>query len=549
MIDFSFLINRKWLCYIPSFVITFLLLAKPMKSQKVLYMLQERNTNVTISEFSGDTFSIIKLFDGSILKGSDPILHYGGVLLRRVDDDIAGDHDSVMEYLTESIDGRDLLFNKLYTYEHIRCFDLSNPNRPPYQIEVGLYDKKKRIFESREWRDATIGHLVAIIAQSSSKEFKFLVNVDSSGRRSVMLQTWKELNPSSPSNFKPQSQALNIATYNLWNTNPHSWAVADPSQRLRRYSDRLALFAEVLIKEDADIVLLQEVRLDNSFRTTATDGGNQMSHLLAHLRGGVRESEGDRGRGQTQQHNWEHFYFQPAMSMFDKNNPRVRVDEGLGIISKYPLDVDALQILLLPRMLTDQSDDHSRIVLRSLVQVSENIRIDTMTSHWSLSAASREAAVKMVHETLGESGGNYFQVFAGDLNAEPTELAIKNMQEAHLGNNAFVDAWSSLHSDYRLGTGFTFPACRPVKRIDYIFARNSSGDASLCGYMKRVKIIGTRAREEIELNLPIELAPEVGMLDEESLLWASDHFGLLLTLELSEAGLCIRSTDMANDEL
>lgn len=35
----------------------------------------------------------------------------------------------------------------------------------------------------------------------------------------------------------------------------------------------------------------------------------------------------------------------------------------------------------------------------------------------------------------------------------------------------FVDTWTALHEDDH--TGFTFPACNPVKRIDYIFAKKN----------------------------------------------------------------------------
>jgi hypothetical protein len=89
-----------------------------------------------------------------------------------------------------------------------------------------------------------------------------------------------------------------------------------------------------------------------------------------------------------------------------------------------------------------------------------------------------------------------FQVLTGDFNAEPHEQSIKYLlgtadaAEGMLLDDhvPFVDAWE--HTRARTGAtaaeskevaeGFTFPACSPVKRIDFILVRNNTkaGSAS-----------------------------------------------------------------------
>jgi endonuclease/exonuclease/phosphatase family metal-dependent hydrolase len=97
------------------------------------------------------------------------------------------------------------------------------------------------------------------------------------------------------------------------------------------------------------------------------------------------------------------------------------------------------------------------------------------------------------------------QVLTGDFNAEPQEEAIsfllsgaeregdatvegnENQQERRWA--PFVDAWEHMrarsHSTEQVdeakavAEGYTFPACSPVKRIDFIMVRNRTADLSI----------------------------------------------------------------------
>lgn len=49
-------------------------------------------------------------------------------------------------------------------------------------------------------------------------------------------------------------------------------------------------------------------------------------------------------------------------------------------------------------------------------------------------------------------------------------------------HDRFNDVWTLLHEEE---AGFTFPTCKPVKRIDFIVARNNSGCSNQC-YVSKV---------------------------------------------------------------
>lgn len=104
------------------------------------------------------------------------------------------------------------------------------------------------------------------------------------------------------------------------------------------------------------------------------------------------------------------------------------------------------------------------------------------------------------------------QILMGDFNAEPEEVSIQYLldeanfnpasasceefssagsslscteesvqvgeEHRHVRQSPFVDAWSHVQAARGLtvadDAGLTFPACNPVKRIDFILVRNSS---------------------------------------------------------------------------
>lgn len=98
-------------------------------------------------------------------------------------------------------------------------------------------------------------------------------------------------------------------------------------------------------------------------------------------------------------------------------------------------------------------------------------------SHWSLTAADRDATVKIVTEKMKSAKKPVF--VAGDFNAKPSEASMK----------AFVEDWTILSADAP-----TFPANKPNIRIDYICAADPTGEISADAWKKAV--VSARVVEE-----------------------------------------------------
>lgn len=460
-----------------------------------LYRLGERNADVTTVDFAGDVLDLHTLFETSAESDNSTVLYFGGGILLRLGE---GQQDeNVLETIRESVRDESATIATQKVYDMLYCVDFASKEKRPYEIEVGRWDRTTRQFSEKSWRNKPVGSLLVAIVTTGHRLHHIIVNVDLIGRRSVVLNVWKNAQ-------KEEKSHVKVVTFNLWHTNPPSWVIADPNKRLKRYKARIEFFAQSIVDSRADIVLLQEVRLDNSFRVTEKDSGHQIQHLLSHLSS-----------------DWQYVYA-PAMSMLEKDHRYgQRLEEGLAILSKRSIDVASLQILLLPRNLTDTSDDHSRIVLRGLI----DDKIEVMTSHFSLSAAGRERAVRFIDsKVVASPRGGLVSIFAGDLNAEPHEKSVQLLIDA-----GFVDTHRGED-----GSGLTFPACRPIKRIDYILTRSGGGEEKAsCVTVGNSRIMAEFAKEELEAGKKkLQVAPETGMLDEESLLFASDHFGLEVSLSI-----------------
>ncbi|MBQ2851614.1 MAG: endonuclease/exonuclease/phosphatase family protein [Thermoguttaceae bacterium] len=98
-------------------------------------------------------------------------------------------------------------------------------------------------------------------------------------------------------------------------------------------------------------------------------------------------------------------------------------------------------------------------------------------SHWSLTAADRDATVKIVTEKMKSAKKPVF--VAGDFNAKPSEASMR----------AFVNDWTILSADAP-----TFPANKPSVRIDYICAADPTGAISADAWTKAV--VSARVVEE-----------------------------------------------------
>eukprot|EP01038_Epipyxis_sp_PR26KG_P014002 gene14002-18780_t len=405
---------------------------------------------------------------------------------------------------------------------------------------------------------------------------------------------------------------MRVMTYNLWHNMPPEWVYRDRSERWKRYNERLRHFADIIIEEDPDVIALQEVRIDSSFVSMNNgdipdwtnpsihqkDMGSQIDHLLFHLHEAkLRFQINNPNKIQNQikyYHSYDksssndyYFAYQPAMNMFEMKKLVHRNEEGLLILSKYPI-IDS-DVLFLTRNLSDKSDDHQRIVLRVQIQIpiilnnscdnqmKQTTTVDILTTHLSLSSIARDESIKDIikfsscinHNNHTSLIPSQLQILTGDFNAEPHELALEylinssnyyhincsgfddviNLSNNIDGNNydeiknqeePFIDSWiynKQHHNDHVESEGFTFPASKPIKRIDFIFARNrSNNNNNLNGHklhmsIRNSRIVGNKPSSTTEYL--VDSREGLGMLDLDSPIWASDHFGLVTDFEIS----------------
>jgi len=281
------------------------------------------------------------------------------------------------------------------------------------------------------------------------------------------------------------------------------------------------------------------------------DGGNQVEHLMSKLRYSWKDKyEHDENNRPFPEYQ---IVYQPAMHMTpDGGKLTDRNEEGCLIISKYP--VVSSQISFLPRDIGNPSDDHQRILLIVQVQVpfsqsnnEESIIVTVVTSHWSLLSTSRDIATERVFHVLNTNEKvvqSPVHILTGDLNAEPHENAILFLRQSTENRpDGFLDSWEyvarmkkfpSLSSEEREVIGYTFPACAPVKRIDFIFVRNFtvSDSTNRAQYAEIVDSFVTGKHPTSATKHLVNSRDGIGMNDLDSPLWASDHFAVVTDLLL-----------------
>jgi hypothetical protein len=245
----------------------------------------------------------------------------------------------------------------------------------------------------------------------------------------------------------------------------------------------------------------------------------------------------------------------------------LREEEGHAVFSRLP--IVGSDHLLLPRDASDADDGHQRAVLHAALHVPWWPRrrdvLDVYSTHWSLSDAARRRSAAAV-DAFARRGRGAVSVVAGDLNAEPHEASLEALRGA-----GFSDAWTRGHPEPLPGSGdpwavahaHTFPSCNAIKRIDFILARanglddgrerfsrrssssnsSSSGGLSDGGLRSGGLSQATATDVEVVSCAVVGQAPAgryftpragLGMLDDDSPVWGSDHRAVVAELRLTQ---------------
>eukprot|EP00602_Paraphysomonas_sp_CaronLab_P009893 CAMPEP_0185036576 /NCGR_PEP_ID=MMETSP1103-20130426/29731_1 /TAXON_ID=36769 /ORGANISM="Paraphysomonas bandaiensis, Strain Caron Lab Isolate" /LENGTH=500 /DNA_ID=CAMNT_0027574151 /DNA_START=248 /DNA_END=1750 /DNA_ORIENTATION=+ len=491
----------------------------------------------------------------------------------------------------------------------------------PMEVVIGLYDQYRREFVKYDTHKLKLGRQYLIKLELEHNEsiqmLKMVVTTDLYNTPTVSEHTWGPLKRRTgyedPVEAYTDTDAskdisedtiedtiedikLRVMTYNIWHNNPPSWLVHDKNKRWEWYSSRLRHLAEVILKEDPDIITLQEVRLDNTFVSSkdaaanssshryTVPSGSQMHHLLLALDQLQSGSEADSSEAvvcemdgvecvQRSERtdlsvkdvvNKYQFVFQPAMSMYDRSRMGQRIEEGVALMVKSPtllqkmggknsidesqrpwLTIKSSKTLFLPRDYDDKSDDHHRALLHGQIEVhgahKHHPTIDVMTTHLSLSEMGRRRSVHAIgnHSQFDCSGD--VQVLTGDFNAEADEYSYefltdtrKDVEESDI-SCGYVDAWVNSSAERHTSEGFTYPSCQPEKRIDFILVRNSTTAADRSVKWKAVVESSHIAGQATTLDTAHRVGSRegLGMLDMDSPIWASDHYAVVADLRLT----------------
>jgi endonuclease/exonuclease/phosphatase family metal-dependent hydrolase len=229
----------------------------------------------------------------------------------------------------------------------------------------------------------------------------------------------------SPADLPGLTVPLRVATYNI-----HAGAGADGRFDLDRT-------AEAIRDLDADVVGLQEVDVHWGDRSQWVD---EAAHLADDL--GMRA------------------FFAPIYSLDPPAAGEPRREYGVAVLSRWP--IVAAENHLLTRLSTVDPDPSPTPMPGFPEVVVEKLgaRVHVYTTHLDFRAdpSVRATQVAETLDLLDEDAGEP-RVLVGDFNATPDAPELAPLL------SALTDAWEASPG---AGTGWTYPATTPTKRIDYV---------------------------------------------------------------------------------
>lgn len=236
---------------------------------------------------------------------------------------------------------------------------------------------------------------------------------------------------------------MRCMTFNIWNYT-------------RPWYARRRLIADIIAAHQPDVIALQETRHDWRF-----ERGKGQGEQLAELTG-----------------------YHPTFGLGQVYVPILRVDEGLTILTRSrPVRTYLRSLTMYPR---ERGDENQRLCLGVGLQVS-GTPVDIYDTHFSLSAAARLSNAMEVARFIRETSEDRPAVVMGDLNTEPDTPPIRfllGQEEVEEQRGDFVDCWVLANPGQ---SGYTYGSFDPVRRIDYILARNLPAGVSAA------EIVGTEA--------------------------------------------------------
>ena len=252
-----------------------------------------------------------------------------------------------------------------------------------------------------------------------------------------------------------------------------SWNIANYDEHLQ-WITRKNLITDEIIKADADIIVLQEIRFNKDHPSTKATYMNTAEQILAQLQSRNKFIDAK-------------IITQPAM-----HYKPTGYWEGLSIISKN----DIIETGAIFHSYIQNPEDINKRVTQYSVIVSNDLVFFLFNTHFSYNEMNLRSNIGEVMSYTERFAG-YPLVLLGDMNATPQNENIHKLTMQGL-----IDIWNKLNPDI---DGFTYPSSAPAKRIDHCWTNESFANK-----IKGIKLIG---------NKP----------DKDGI-YASDHLGLIIEI-------------------
>jgi endonuclease/exonuclease/phosphatase family metal-dependent hydrolase len=261
----------------------------------------------------------------------------------------------------------------------------------------------------------------------------------------------------------------------------------------RNYDDgadweiRKKMIVNAIVKYDADVVALQEVRFDQSQESTQITYQNMGEQIVSDL------SLYDGYTTSAIVYQWAQYYVNGSVSQ-----KITTLWEGLGIISRIPILETGSAFLSMP---PDSGDKNHRITQYITVTTNLGTTINLFNAHFAVYTWCPTCLSLNVTETLKYMSkvSAASRILVGDLNATPDNEEIQRLKTGGL-----IDVWPALHPGEN---GYTYPSDpAPNERIDYVWV-----DKGLVNSVKGIETI---------------------LADPQYGIYASDHLGLFVTLSV-----------------
>ena len=238
-----------------------------------------------------------------------------------------------------------------------------------------------------------------------------------------------------------------------------SWNIANYDDH-PNWIARKNLITDEIMKTDADIIALQEVRFNKDYPSTKATHLNSAEQLLTQLQSRNKFINAK-------------ILTQPAMHYHPNG-----FWEGLSIISND----DIMETGSMFHSYIQNPTDPNKRVTQYSVAVSGTFVFFLFNTHFSKDETNLRSNIGEVMSYTERFAG-YPLVLLGDMNTTPINENIHK-----LTMQGFIDIWNKLNPE---NDGFTYPSSNSAKRIDFCWANKAFADK-----IKSIRLIGNKPNKE-----------------------------------------------------